>query len=108
MRGGSSLDSVALYFSATVVISKVTEAITVEFTNRVMKVGDRVRVKSSVVVYHHPQHRNEPLDIQGQEGEVFGIASEWKGQAISANFPILVKFEKRFRAHLREDELETV
>ncbi|MEO0408503.1 MAG: ferredoxin-thioredoxin reductase variable chain [Cyanobacteria bacterium P01_A01_bin.135] len=73
-----------------------------------MKVGDRVRVKTSVLVYHHPQHRNEALDLQGREGEVTGIASEWKGQAISANFPVLVKFDKRFKAHLREDELETV
>ena len=73
-----------------------------------MKVGDRVRVKTSVVVYHHPKHRNEALDLQGQEGEVAGIASEWKGKAISANFPVLVKFDKRFKAHLREDELEAV
>ncbi|WP_416672038.1 ferredoxin-thioredoxin reductase variable chain [Egbenema bharatensis] len=71
-----------------------------------MKVGDRVRVKNSVVVYHYPGHRNEPFDIQGQEGEVIALANQWQGKPISANFPILVKFEGRFRAHLREDELE--
>jgi len=71
-----------------------------------MKVGDRVRVKESVLVYHHPKHRNEALDLKGQEGEIANIASEWKGQAISANFPIQVKFDKRFKAHLREDEVE--
>lgn len=73
-----------------------------------MKVGDRVRVSASVVVYHHPEHRGEAFDIKGEEGEIIGIVSEWKGKPISANFPVLVKFSKRFRAHLREDEVETV
>jgi Ferredoxin thioredoxin reductase variable alpha chain len=73
-----------------------------------MKVGDRVRVKESVVVYHHPTHRNEAFDLKGAEGEVIGIASEWQGKPISANFPFLVKFEGRFKAHLREDELEVM
>jgi hypothetical protein len=73
-----------------------------------MKVGDRVRVKESVVVYHYPGHRNEPFDIQGQEGEVIALANEWQGKPISANFPILVKFAGKFRAHLREDELEAI
>ncbi|MGG6298237.1 ferredoxin-thioredoxin reductase variable chain [Leptolyngbya sp. AN02str] len=71
-----------------------------------MNVGDRVRVKESVVVYHHPQHRNEAFDIQGLEGEVLSFANEWQGKPISANFPVLVKFPDKFRAHLREDELE--
>ncbi|MEM7773719.1 MAG: ferredoxin-thioredoxin reductase variable chain [Cyanobacteria bacterium P01_E01_bin.6] len=73
-----------------------------------MKVGDRIRVSESVVVYHHPSNRNEPFDIKGHEGEVIGIASEWHGKAISANFPVLVKFEKKFKAHLREDEIEQI
>jgi hypothetical protein len=73
-----------------------------------MKVGDRVRVSASVVVYHHPEHRGEAFDIKGEEGEVIGIVSEWKGKPISANFPVLVKFSKKFRAHLREDEVEPV
>lgn len=73
-----------------------------------MKVGDRVRVKESVVVYHHPGHRNQPFDIQGQEGEVIGMANEWHGKPISANFPVLVKFDPKFKAHLRDNELELV
>ncbi|NJO41569.1 MAG: ferredoxin--nitrite reductase [Cyanobacteria bacterium CRU_2_1] len=73
-----------------------------------MKVGDRVRVKESVIVYHHPTHRNEPFDIKGQEGEVIGFANEWQGKAISANFPIVVKFENKFKAHLRENEVEAL
>ena len=71
-----------------------------------MKVGDRVRVSASVVVYHHPEHRGEAFDIKGEEGEVMRIVSEWQGKSISANFPVLVKFSKKFRAHLREDEIE--
>ncbi len=73
-----------------------------------MKVGDRVRVKESVVVYHHPEHRNQPFDLQGQEGEVTDLVHEWQGRPISANFPVLVKFTPKFKAHLREVELEVV
>lgn len=71
-----------------------------------MKVGDRVRVKQSVIVYHHPENRNQPLDIQGHEGEVIAVVKEWQGRPVSANFPIHVKFEGKFRAHLQEHELE--
>jgi hypothetical protein len=73
-----------------------------------MKVGDRVRVKESIVVYHHPSHRNQPFDIKGLEGEVTDIVKEWQGKPISANFPVLVKFEGKFKAHLRDSELELV
>lgn len=73
-----------------------------------MKAGDRVRIKESVTVYHHPNHRNDPFDIQGFEGEVLAIVTEWKGRPVSANFPLLVKFEGKFRAHLRENELELI
>jgi hypothetical protein len=73
-----------------------------------MNIGDRVRVKESVVVYHHPEHRNQAFDIKGQEGEVLSILKEWKGRPVSANFPIIVKFEGKFRAHLQEFELETI
>jgi hypothetical protein len=73
-----------------------------------MKVGDRVRVIESVVVYHHPSARNQAFDLKGSEGEVVGIASEWQGKPISANFPLLVKFEGRFKAHLRDTEVESI
>ena len=74
--------------------------------SKVMKVGDRVRVKESVIVYHHPEHRSQPFDIKGLEGEVIRFASEWQGKPISANLPIYVQFTKKFKAHLRENELE--
>lgn len=73
-----------------------------------MNIGDRVRVKDTVVVYHNPENRGNETNIQGMEGEVVDIVKEWKGRPVSANFPIYVKFNKRFRAHLREDELEVV
>ncbi|CEJ42540.1 Ferredoxin-thioredoxin reductase, variable chain [Umezakia ovalisporum] len=76
--------------------------------NVVMKVGDRVRVKESVVVYHHPEHRGQAFDIKGIEGEVIGIATEWQGRPVSANLPILVKFSQKFKAHLRDNELELI
>ena len=76
--------------------------------NVVMKVGDRVRVKESVVMYHHPEHRGQAFDIKGTEGEVIGIATEWQGRPVSANLPILVRFTKKFKAHLRENELEVI
>ena len=73
-----------------------------------MKKGDRVRVNKSVIVYHHPQQKQKPFDIQGMEGEVDKVMKDWQGRPISPNLPILVKFEKKFKAHLKEDELEIV
>lgn len=76
--------------------------------NEVFPVGSRVRVAASVVVYHHPEHRNQPFDIKGQEGELVGIVREWQGRPVSANFPYLVKFSPKFRAHLQEHEIEAI
>lgn len=73
-----------------------------------MKVGDRVRVKDSVVVYHHPEHRNQAFDLKGTEGEVISIVTQWQGRPVSANLPILVQVSKKFKAHLRENELEVI
>ena len=73
-----------------------------------MKVGDRVRVKESVVVYHHPQFRKKSFDVKGMEGQVTKIITEWQGRPVSANLPVLVQFEKKFKAHFQEDELELV
>ena len=41
-----------------------------------MSVGDRVRIKESVVFYHHPLHRNESFDAKGLEGVVISILTE--------------------------------
>jgi hypothetical protein len=74
-----------------------------------MQVGDRVRVKTSVIIYHHPKHRGQAVDILNQEGTIDKIATEWKGRPISANFPLIVKFDNdKLRTHMREDELEVI
>ena len=73
-----------------------------------MKPGDRVRVIQSVIVYHYPKNKKEPYDIKGMEGTIQEIVTEWQGRPISANLPVKVKFEKKFTAHLREDEVEVI
>lgn len=77
-------------------------------SDNVMKVGDRVRVKESVIVYHNPEHRGQAFDLQGAEGEVSAIVTQWHDRPVSANFPLLVQFSKKFKAHLRENELEII
>ncbi len=73
-----------------------------------MKIGDRVRVCESVIVYHHPQHKKEAFDLKGMEGEVIEIITEWQGRPVSANLPYLVQFDKKFKAHFRDPELEVI
>ena len=65
-----------------------------------------MRVVTSVIVYHHPQHKKQPFDLHGLEGEIVDILKEYQGRPISANLPILVQFEPKFKAHLRDNELE--
>lgn len=72
-----------------------------------MQPGDRVSVKSSVVVFTHPQHRGQPFDLQGQEGEVVNVIQDWKGRPISPTLPVVVAFGK-YRAHFRADELSAI
>ena len=73
-----------------------------------MKTGDRVRVNTSVVVYHYPKSKQQPFDLKGMEGEIVDNITDWQGRVISPNLPIVVQFEKKFKAHLREDELEII
>lgn len=73
-----------------------------------MKIGDRVRVKETVIVYHHPDHRGKAFDLKGTEGDVMHILNQWHGRPVSANLPIQVQFSKKFKAHLRESELEVI
>jgi hypothetical protein len=72
-----------------------------------MQPGDQVKVSQSVVVYHHPQHRGQAFDLQGQIGEVVTVLNDWKGRVISPTLPVVVAFGK-FRSHFRADELEAV
>ena len=73
-----------------------------------MKVGDRVRVQASVVVYHNPNSKNKPFDLKGLEGEIISIVTKWQGRPVSANLPIVVQFDKKFKAHLQAHELEKI
>jgi hypothetical protein len=99
----------SLFFYRRVNSGQVVETLVEKQTLGVkegMKIGDRVRVKDSVVVYHHPEHRGKGFDLKGAEGEVIGIINQWQGRPVSANLPIYVQFSKKFKAHLRESELE--
>ncbi len=73
-----------------------------------MDIGDRVRVKTSVVVYHHPDHRNTPYDIRGLEGVLKSVIRDWNGRPVSANYPFQVQFDSKFRSHFHESELELI
>ncbi len=73
-----------------------------------MEVGTSVKVITSVVVYNHPEHRNQPFDMQGQTGEVVGLATEYHGKPISANFPYIVKFAPKHKLHLCDNEIEPI
>ena len=70
-----------------------------------MQAGDQVKVSASVVVFHHPEHRGQAFDLQGQTGEVKEVLGDWKGRPISPTLPVIVAFG-RFKAHFRSDELE--
>ena len=72
-----------------------------------MQPGDKVVVASSVVVYNHPEHRGTSFDLQGSEGEVVTVLTEWKGRPISPTLPVIVAFG-RYKAHFRSDELQVV
>ena len=73
-----------------------------------MQVGDQIRIKESVIVYHHPEHRSQPFDIKGLEGEVVAVLQEWQGRPVSANYPFIVQLGPKFRTHLNDFEIEVV
>ncbi|WP_313656451.1 ferredoxin-thioredoxin reductase variable chain [Planktothrix agardhii] len=73
-----------------------------------MKAGDRVSVKTSVVVYVHPKHRNQTFETKGLKGNVLSVITDWQGRPLSPNLPIVVDFGNKFKAHFREDELELI
>ncbi|BAW97660.1 ferredoxin-thioredoxin reductase variable chain [[Synechococcus] sp. NIES-970] len=69
-----------------------------------MNVGDRIRVTASVIVYNHPQSRKQAFDLKGMEGEIEAVI----GRPITATLPVKVRFEPKYAAHLREDEIEVI
>jgi len=77
------------------------------------KVGDRVKVKGPLKVYHVP--KMPEFDLGGIEGVLNDYVAIWKGKRISANFPYKVQFNMevngrpiKFYAHLKEDEFDVV
>ncbi|KAJ8902925.1 hypothetical protein NDN08_006243 [Rhodosorus marinus] len=71
--------------------------------------GVKVRVKSSVIMYHLPSKRGQEVDVKGLEGEVQKTTLEKDGVPLTLNRPVLVKFtDPRFSGHFAEDELEPV
>ncbi|GLJ17958.1 hypothetical protein SUGI_0315540 [Cryptomeria japonica] len=77
------------------------------------KVGDRVKVRGPLKVYHIP--KTPEFDIGGMEGEVKDYVGVWKGKHISANLPYKVQFTMevdgrsvKFFTHLKEDEFDVV
>lgn len=73
-----------------------------------MKIGDRVRIISSINVYHHPEHRGQAFDIKDLEGEIVHIMEDWHGRTISPNYPIQIKLGNKFKVHLGMNELEAL
>lgn len=78
-----------------------------------MKAGDRVRVSTPVVLFHHPKYRNRPHNAEGMEGIIKEVLADWKGRPISPNFPVVVEFpiegaKRPFKAHLASAELEVL
>ena len=73
-----------------------------------MKIGDRIRIIESIIVYHHPEHRQEAFDLKGMEGEIINIISYWEGRPLSANLPLLVKISEKFKVHVCDNEVEVL
>ena len=71
-----------------------------------MKIGDRIRIIESIIVYHHPEHRQEAFDLKGMEGEIINVISDWEGRPLSANLPLLVKISEKFKVHVCDNEVE--
>jgi hypothetical protein len=77
--------------------------------------GDKVKVTSSVTVYHVLGMKGAAVDLNGMEGEVHSRADDLDGVYISANLEVKIQFPipgndkgKMFIAHMKEDEVEKV
>lgn len=75
--------------NTTIVRSAIAMPVRCDFAE-----GARVRVKSSVKVYHVGKFR-DGLDLQGMEGAVLEDVRNFKGTELSANLPWKVQFEAK-------------
>ncbi|PNH02746.1 Ferredoxin-thioredoxin reductase, variable chain [Tetrabaena socialis] len=76
--------------------------------------GQKVKVVSSVKIYHAPKHP-AGIDLNGMEGTLVKDVTHFKGKVLSANLPFKVEFvipgetkPVKFLAHLGEDELQAL
>lgn len=105
-------------FASTARVFAPTRAVTTLASRRdvttraAFDVGTRVRVKSSVIVYHVPKTKGQAVDLAGLEGVVDARADVHDGKKTSATMPCKVALPvpdgsgKTFIAHLEEEELE--
>ncbi|KAK8930668.1 hypothetical protein KSP39_PZI016692 [Platanthera zijinensis] len=100
-------------FTLQVAFTTDVDSIAEEEAEAAGKIGARIRVSTSVKVYH--VSKAPELDLGGMEGTIKQYIGVWKGNRISANLPFKVEFllpvdgqEKpvKFVAHLKEDEFE--
>lgn len=76
--------------------------------------GTRVKVVTSLMVYHAPKQK-AGLDLEGMEGELVAWVDQYKGKVLSTSLPAKIKFimevdgkDKPFFAHLNWTEFEAV
>eukprot|EP00741_Cyanophora_paradoxa_P019167 tig00021123_g18506.t1 len=75
------------------------------FVDAAFEAGQKVRVAKSVVVYMHPEHRNQPFDVKGMEGTISRV---YDNEVLTANLPVVVELLPKFKLHLADDEIELV
>lgn len=73
-----------------------------------MKVGDRISVKESINVFHHPSCKGKAFDIKNCQGEIIAIIHEWHGRPISPNYPYQVQLADKLKVHLGDHEIEII
>eukprot|EP00871_Galdieria_phlegrea_P000782 jgi/Galph1/1704/GphlegSOOS_G382.1 len=71
--------------------------------------GHWVKVTVDVTVYHVPKMK-EGIPMKDRVGRVIGFCDTFKGQPITANYPIVVQFEEpvRFTCHFSATEIQLV
>ncbi|GJQ15104.1 hypothetical protein GpartN1_g7079.t1 [Galdieria partita] len=76
-----------------------------------IRCGDLVQVKADLVVYHVPKMKGQGISLKDKVGKVIGFCDSYKGEPITANYPIVVEFTHDslvFTSHLAVEELQRV
>ncbi len=73
-----------------------------------MKVGDRISVKASITVYHHPSCKGKAFNIEGSQGEIIAVINDWHGRPISPNYPYQIQLDDKLKVHLGDHEIEVI